>query len=169
MKTSYENCRKDTSAFLTFLRCLQKPPCFLQILQFWIAINLFIIFSQNTSRQHPKELRQFWITLYNNLIHVVESHKYPGIMTLDKHINYMVSKNRQIIFAFTKIKISMNCKSFISIFYAFFQIIVNYGMKRSVQKLSKINFKNINENTVKRECFLNTFHSLVCKFIFVGV
>ena len=73
------------------------------------------------------------IDIHRHKIKRVTNHKYLWLlfdynMKWDKHIEYILNKTKYLIYIFAKIKKSMDTKTLMTIYYAFFHSLINYGI-----------------------------------------
>ena len=73
------------------------------------------------------------IEIHKQNIKRVTHYKYLGLifdfnMKWDKHIEYIINKTKYLIYIFAKIKKFMDTKTLMTIYYAFFHSLINYGI-----------------------------------------
>lgn len=169
MLVSFADDTAVLSADETWQKVQDKMNLYLDKTYNWLATNklslnisktVFITFGAYTDSV-PKN---FEIKIKNQKLVRVESCKYLGIifdcnMKWCEHIEHIVNKTKYLVFIFRKLANIMQKETLITLYYAFFQSIINYGiiawggayatalnMLQSLQnKILKIIFKNRQE------------------------
>lgn len=122
----------------TWAKAEERMNEYLKIVTKWLAANKLslnvdktvVMSFGNYCDSVPQTVE---IRLDNKLLNRVESHKYLGVifdynMKWDQHIEYIIKKTKYLIFIFAKIKNIMDTKTLLTVYYAFFNSIINYGI-----------------------------------------
>ena len=104
----------------------------------WLGLNKLSLNIQKTMyitfRNYSNSVPEtFNIAIQNQKIRRVMACKYLGIhfdynMRWDKHIEYVYSKTKYLIFVLSKLKKIMYTNTLMTMYYAFFHSYINYGI-----------------------------------------
>jgi hypothetical protein len=165
---SYADDTADVSAESTWKETENKLNSLLNFINIWLKANKLSLNVNKTVYMPfgnycdtvPLDLN---IKIGDKIINSVNNYKYLGIMIdynirWDKHIESIIKKTKYLHFVFYKLAKEMNTKTLLSIYYALFSSVINYGIiawgglyKNSVRPLQVL------QNKIIKTIFKNTF------------